>query len=118
MLAAAGRFPVGNQRCQVCPHCHQAQGGFRAVVIMPDLVVHRLLDAHHLGPQKTDCAADFINSVVHGFGARMTRAQALKLKALAEEAYQPEQYAANLPSEEAERRIDALRAEIALADSF
>jgi hypothetical protein len=28
----------------------------------------------------------------------MTRAQVLKLKALAEEAYQPEQYAANLPS--------------------
>jgi cell fate (sporulation/competence/biofilm development) regulator YmcA (YheA/YmcA/DUF963 family) len=51
-------------------------------------------------------------------GARMTRAQALKLKALAEEAYQPEQYAANLTSEEAERRISALRAEIALADSF
>jgi hypothetical protein len=51
-------------------------------------------------------------------GARMTRAQALKLKALAEEAYQPKQYAANLTSEEAARRIDALRAEIALADSF
>jgi hypothetical protein len=48
----------------------------------------------------------------------MTRAQVLKLKALAEEAYQPEQYAANLTSEEAERRISVLRAEIALADSF
>jgi hypothetical protein len=56
--------------------------------------------------------------VAERIGARMTRAQALKLKALADEAYQPEQYAANLPSEEAERRIDALRAEIALADSF
>ena len=51
-------------------------------------------------------------------GARMTRAQALKLKAFAEEAYQPEQYAADLTSEEADRRIDVLRAEIALADSF
>jgi hypothetical protein len=48
----------------------------------------------------------------------MSRAQALKLKALAEEAYQPEQYAANLTSEEAACRIDALRAEIAFADSF
>ena len=48
----------------------------------------------------------------------MTRAQVLKLKAFAEEAYQPEQYAANLTSEEAERRISVLRAEIALADSF
>ena len=56
--------------------------------------------------------------VAERIGARMTRAQALKLKAFAEEAYQPEQYAANLTSEEAERRIDTLRAEIALADSF
>ena len=51
-------------------------------------------------------------------GAQMTRAQALKLKNLAEEAYQPAQYARDLTFEEAERRINALRAEIALADSF
>ena len=44
--------------------------------------------------------------------------QALRLRSLAEEAYQPDQYARDLTSEEAERRIDALRAEIALADSF
>ena len=56
--------------------------------------------------------------VAERIGARMTRGQALKLKALAEEAYQPEQYAANLTSEEAERRIDTLRAEITFADSF
>jgi len=56
--------------------------------------------------------------VAERIGEQMTRAQALKLKALAEEAYQPKQYAANLTSEEAARRIDALRAEIALADSF
>ncbi|WP_244442307.1 MULTISPECIES: DUF3072 domain-containing protein [Bradyrhizobium] len=48
----------------------------------------------------------------------MSRAQALRLRSLAEEAYQPNQYARDLTSEEAERRIDALRAEIALADSF
>jgi hypothetical protein len=48
----------------------------------------------------------------------MSRAQALRLKALAEEAYQPEKYAADLSFEEAARRIDALAAEIALADSF
>jgi Protein of unknown function (DUF3072) len=47
---------------------------------------------------------------------RMTRAQALRLKSLA--ADQPEQYAAGLSSDEAARRIDALKAEIALADSF
>jgi Protein of unknown function (DUF3072) len=48
----------------------------------------------------------------------MTRAQALRLKGLAEEAYQPDQYAAELSFDEAARRIDALKAEIALADSF
>jgi hypothetical protein len=48
----------------------------------------------------------------------MTRAQALRLKELAEEAYQPKQYVPNLSSDEAARRIDALKAEIALADSF
>ncbi|MCC8983385.1 DUF3072 domain-containing protein [Bradyrhizobium sp. 10BB] len=48
----------------------------------------------------------------------MTRAQALRLRSLAEEAYQPNQFAGDLTSVEAERRIDALKAEIALADSF
>ena len=48
----------------------------------------------------------------------MTRAQALRLKGLAEEAYQPEQFAPDLRFDEAARRIDALKAEIALADSF
>jgi cell fate (sporulation/competence/biofilm development) regulator YmcA (YheA/YmcA/DUF963 family) len=51
-------------------------------------------------------------------GAQMTRAQAVKLKGLAEEAYQPKQYAKDLTFEEAERRIQALQSEIALADSF
>jgi hypothetical protein len=50
--------------------------------------------------------------------AQMTRAQALRLQNLSEEAYQPAQYARDLTSEEAERRIHALEAEIALADSF
>ena len=48
----------------------------------------------------------------------MPRAQALRLKNLAEEAYQPERYATDLSFEEAARRIDALKAEITLADSF
>ena len=50
--------------------------------------------------------------------AQMSRAQALRLRSLAEEAYQPKLYARDLTSEEAERRINVLRAEIALADSF
>jgi hypothetical protein len=48
----------------------------------------------------------------------MTRAQVLRLKGLAEEACQPGQFAPDLGFDEAARRIDALKAEIALADSF
>jgi hypothetical protein len=51
-------------------------------------------------------------------GAQMSRAQAMRLKSLAEEAYQPEQFAADLTFDEAARRIDALKAEIELADQF
>ena len=39
----------------------------------------------------------------------LTRAQALRLKDLAEEAYQPQQFAANLSFDEAARRIDVSR---------
>jgi hypothetical protein len=48
----------------------------------------------------------------------MTRAQGLKLKRLSEEAYQPRQYARDLSFSEAARRIQALEAEIELANSF
>lgn len=48
----------------------------------------------------------------------MTRSQALTLKSLALEAYQPRQFEKDLSRAEAARRIDALRQEIALADSF
>jgi hypothetical protein len=50
--------------------------------------------------------------------AQMTRTQAQRLKRLSEEAYQPGQFARDLTFDEAERRIGALQAEIALADSF
>jgi hypothetical protein len=56
--------------------------------------------------------------VLERVGQQMTRAQALRLKDLAEEACQPEQYAPGLSFDEAARRIDALKAEIVLADSF
>jgi len=48
----------------------------------------------------------------------MTRSQALTLKSLAIEAYQPKQFEKELTRAEAARRIDALKQEIALADSF
>jgi Protein of unknown function (DUF3072) len=54
-------------------------------------------------------------------GARqqpMTDAQAMKLKKLSEEAYQPRQFEENLTRAEAARRIAALEAEIELANSF
>jgi hypothetical protein len=63
-------------------------------------------------------AAVRFGGVAERVSAQMTRAQGLRLRNLAEEAYQPSQYARDLTSEEAERRIDALKAEIALADSF
>jgi hypothetical protein len=63
-------------------------------------------------------AAVKYGSVSERLAGSMTRAQALRLRSLAGEAYQPEQYAAGLSFDEAARRIDALKAEIALADSF
>ncbi|WP_246801079.1 DUF3072 domain-containing protein [Bradyrhizobium genosp. L] len=63
-------------------------------------------------------AAVRYGGVAERLGEQMTRAQALRLRGLAEEAYQPSQYARDLTYEEAERRIGALKAEIALADSF
>jgi hypothetical protein len=49
---------------------------------------------------------------------QMTRAQALKLRSLSQEAYQPKLYEQNLSQAEAARRIQELQKEIALADSF
>jgi hypothetical protein len=48
----------------------------------------------------------------------MTKAQAARLRRLAEEAYQPRQYQTGLSKDEAARRIEALKREIELADSF
>ena len=50
--------------------------------------------------------------------APMTRSQAEMLRSLSIEAYQPKQFAEDLSAAEAARRIEALRREIALADSF
>ena len=63
-------------------------------------------------------AAAKYGSVSRRVAGPMTPAQALRLKSLAGEAYQPEQYAVDLSFDEAARRIAALKAEIALADSF
>ena len=63
-------------------------------------------------------AAPKYGGVSERLAAQMNRAQAQRLKSLAEEAYQPQQYRPDLTSQEAARRIEALKAEIALADSF
>lgn len=63
-------------------------------------------------------AATKYGGVQERLGAQMDRAQARRLKSLAEEAYQPEQFAPDLTFDEATRRIEALKAEIELADSF
>jgi hypothetical protein len=49
---------------------------------------------------------------------QMTHAQALKLRSLSQEAYQPKLYDKDLSQAEAARRIEVLQQEIALADSF
>jgi hypothetical protein len=48
----------------------------------------------------------------------MSHGQANTLRSLATEAYQPRQFAEHLTAEEAARRIEALRQEIELANSF
>lgn len=48
----------------------------------------------------------------------MTAVQAQLLRNLAEEAYQPNEFQKDLSRIEAEKRIEALRSEIKLADSF
>jgi hypothetical protein len=56
--------------------------------------------------------------IQHYLAAPMTRAQALRLRTLSEEAYQPKMFAIGLTLAEADRRITALNAEIELANSF
>jgi hypothetical protein len=65
-FAAAGRPPIGHQRGQRLAHRHQPERSVRRVQVTADLVMHGLFDAHHLGPQDRNLAADLINSVVHG----------------------------------------------------
>jgi hypothetical protein len=48
----------------------------------------------------------------------MSRGQAATLRTLSVEAYQPKLFEKNLTREEADRRIEALQQEIALANSF
>jgi hypothetical protein len=48
----------------------------------------------------------------------MSPGQAATLRTLSVEAYQPKLFEENLSPEEADRRIEALRQEIALANSF
>jgi hypothetical protein len=59
-----------------------------------------------------------MNKVRERLTDQMTRAQALRLRKLSHEAYQPRQFEENLTQAEAQRRIEALEKEIELADSF
>lgn len=63
-------------------------------------------------------AAARYGGVQEHFAAQMTRGQAMRLRTLCEEAYQPNLFEQNLTGAEADRRIEALRAEIELANSF
>ncbi len=59
-----------------------------------------------------------MNNVRDRLMGQMTRAQALRLRKLSHEAYQPRQFQENLTQAEALRRIEVLEKEIELADSF
>jgi hypothetical protein len=59
-----------------------------------------------------------MNKVRERLTDQMTRAEALRLRKLSHEAYQPRQFEENLTQAEALRRIEALEKEIELADSF
>jgi hypothetical protein len=59
-----------------------------------------------------------MNRVQDRLAGQMTRAQALQLRRLSHEAYQPRQFDENLTQTEALRRIEVLEKEIELADSF
>ncbi len=59
-----------------------------------------------------------MNRVKDRLTDQMTRAQALRLRKLSHEAYQPRQFEEDLTQAEALRRIEALEKEIELADSF
>jgi hypothetical protein len=63
-------------------------------------------------------AAARYGGVQEHFAAHMTRAQALRLRTLSEEAHQPKLFEEDLTRAEAEARIEALNAEIELANSF
>jgi hypothetical protein len=63
-------------------------------------------------------AAARYGGVQEHLAAQMTRAQAMRLRTLCEEAYQPNLFEEKLTRAEADRRIEALKAEIELADSF
>jgi Protein of unknown function (DUF3072) len=63
-------------------------------------------------------AAVRYGGVEEHFAARMTRAQAMRLRTLSDEAYQPRLFEEDLTRAEADRRIEVLKAEIELANSF
>jgi hypothetical protein len=63
-------------------------------------------------------AAARYGGVQEHLATQMTRAQALRLRTLSEEAYQPKLFEQDLTWAEAEARIEALKAEIELANSF
>lgn len=72
----------------------------------------------YAGRAKMKAMASKYGSVTERLAAPMTRAPALRLKGLAKEVYQPEQYAVGLSFDEATRRIDTRKAEIDQAILF
>jgi hypothetical protein len=71
-----------------------------------------------IGEEAMKNAAAHYGGVQERLAAQMTRSQAMRLRTLSEEAYQPKLFEEDLTRAEADRRIEALKAEIELANSF
>jgi hypothetical protein len=80
-------------------------------------VTQALMTSAHAAPAMIPVPFD-AEALLDRLSGPMTRSQALTLKSLAIEAYQPQQFEKNLTRAEAAQRIQMLRDEIALADSF
>src|SRR6267142_4271865 len=65
-LAPAQPIPFTDKAEQCCPHCHQPERGFSAVLIPIDLLADDLLCLEHFRSQEADFPTHFIQFVVHG----------------------------------------------------
>jgi hypothetical protein len=97
-LVTAKGVPLANESDHLPPQIHQPERGFGTVFVPGDLEPNGRLPDRIAGP--------------------MTTSQANTLRSLAVEAYQEKLFQPDLSRAEAAKRIDLLKREIELANSF